>query len=968
MNPSAGPPSGPRAPASAPLAGALLAALSLGCSAPPTGRLLFEHEVVPILERSCAAASCHGVAPGAEAAGDVVDWDQLLFRLDERGRLVELDQAYDATKRTINTVEDPELSSLLRKPLSVHQGGVGHYGGTTFASPNDPSFQALRAWIEREDGGGEDPKPLGELEQQFADTVQPVLARASCMNARCHGPEAGAIPFHLDIGYRGVFSAAATRHNYQEALSALALDGDPRQSRVLRKSLPLGAGIVHKGGNFDFYRGAPGEGAGAIVRWACAERRVRTGLDCAAEDAPLVSGFVFVRGPIAPQHPFDLATFTPGSDLWLASVGDASLQPSALENLTAALHPEGPADLRDPAVSRDGTQLLFSMRRSADEGHHLWLLALDTREARQLTFDNGALPGGGIATDRDPTFGPDGSAWFVSTRAGVVADQGGLLDADLYSIDLATSVLRRWTHTPHLERKPVFFDVGGEAGGEVAFSALRDALPGQARAHIFRFPPSLGTEYHQHFGVTPVATLLYDMRELPDGRYLAIQGALSSRFEAGALVVVDRNFGPEINERSASSTPALERYDRPLVVVDEEGAFRDPAPLADGRALVAHVPAPIDVNDDTAPFVSRIELVTLDEARDGSGPFVAERVVLLDEPGVALSDPEPLWVRAPVRAEPALAPIDDDTAVFRHQGMPMIDALLSNLAPSGSKEPLTGIARVRLIEHLPMTPSARQATALGVHGPARILGELPVEADGSFQARVPAGVAFRLQALDDGGMAIGTMHNRWYSAQPGQVITQGISAAAGTARYGASCAACHGEPSGASVAPEHEVPDAITGASLSLARFERQNPRRPIEPPLVGDATRMEVDFSRDVAPLLEARCAACHDSSGPLDFSSAKTAHFTRAYQSLLTPGTRSGGGRDFVDDAEGRARTSYLVELLLGRELDAPGTLARPGQAHPSEHGGTAPLGPDELALLVRWIELGATFVGTSAAAGAP
>lgn len=951
------------------LAMAGLALALAACAPAPSAQRVFASDVLPILERSCAAASCHGVASGAEQSGDHIDWEQLFFRLDARGAIADPEQAYQSTKRTINTIEAAELSSLLRKPLAVPQGGVGHYGGALFASPADPSFVAMRAWIELEDHGGEDPVPLDEQEQLFADTVQPVLERATCMTSRCHGPTAGGIPFHLDTGFRGSFSAVGTRHNYLETLRAVSLDGFPRLSRVLRKSLPLGAGIVHKGTNFDFYQDDPGDGAEAIVRWACAERRARTGADCADEGAAPMSGFVFVQGPVAPAHPFDLDAFTPGSDLWLATVTDPSLQPSALENLTEALHPDAAADVRDPAVSRDGTRVVFAMRRAAGEGHHLWMLELATRAARQLTFGNGPLPGGGLATDRDPTFGPNDEVWFVSTRAGVVADQGGRLDAEIYSLDVTAGTTRRWTHTPHIERKPVFFDVGAEAGGEVGFSALRDALPGQARAHAFRFPPSQRTEYHQHFGVTPLQTLLFDLRELPDGRYLGVVGELSTRFEAGALAVVERNFGPEINERAATTTPALERYDAPMTVITSDGAWRDPAPLADGRALAVHQPDPIDVTDDAASFTPRIEVVELVEAQSGTGPQVRASTVLLEIPGVALTDPEPIWVRAPVRIdEPALDTGGDDTALLRHQGLPMIDALLSSLAPAGAKAPLAGIAGVRLVEHLPLAPRDREGTALGVHGPARILAELPVATDGSFQARVPAGVAFRLQTLDDDGMAIGAMHNRWYYTLPGQVLTQGISVAAGTARFGSRCAACHGAPSGDTRPPELEAPDAITSASLSLARFEAQNPRRPIEPPVVGDDTRVEVDFRRDVAPILEARCEGCHAAESTLDLSRTPTDRFSRAYESLLRPGARSGGGRDLVDDAEGRARASFLIERLLGRELDAPGALGGQGRGHPADVGGTEVNG-DELRTLVRWIELGATFVGSApSGAGTP
>ncbi len=46
--------------------------------------------------------------------------------------------------------------------------------------------------------------------------------------------------------------------------------------------------------------------------------------------------------------------------------------------------------------------------------------------------------------------------------------------------------------------------------------------------------------------------------------------------------------------------------------------------------------------------------------------------------------------------------------------------------------------------------------------------------DGSFQARVPAGVPFRLQALDGSRMAVGAMHDRWFYTLGGQVLTQGV--------------------------------------------------------------------------------------------------------------------------------------------------------------------------------------------------
>ena len=77
-------------------------------------------------------------------------------------------------------------------------------------------------------------------------------------------------------------------------------------------------------------------------------------------------------------------------------------------------------------------------------------------------------------------------------------------------------------------------------------------------------------------------------------------------------------------------------------------------------------------------------------------------------------------------------------------------------------------------------------------------------------------------------------------------------------------------------------------------------------------------------------------------------------AYEGLLRPGEGSGGGRAYVDDGDGRARRSVLVERLTGRELDAPGVLPLEAAWHPSL--ATGALADDELLVIVRWIELGA------------
>ena len=209
----------------------------------------FDAAVAPVLEQNCASSSCHGVAPSD--AGQFIDRSLYYLDVDGDGHIRDPDQAYADSKLRINTDESPIFSSLLRKPSAFD--GLPHYGGATFLTADSPGYQAIEAWISMEEGGGEVAAPLSTLEQQFADTVQPVLAARGCMEANCHGPQSG-VPFHLDPGVEGEFPRAATHANYAAARTMLALEGDPTQSRLLRKAQPLGrGGILHKGGNTSFY-------------------------------------------------------------------------------------------------------------------------------------------------------------------------------------------------------------------------------------------------------------------------------------------------------------------------------------------------------------------------------------------------------------------------------------------------------------------------------------------------------------------------------------------------------------------------------------------------------------------------------------------------------------------------------------------------------------------------------------------
>ena len=121
----------------------------------------------------------------------------------------------------------------------------------------------------------------------------------------------------------------------------------------------------------------------------------------------------------------------------------------------------------------------------------------------------------------------------------------------------------------------------------------------------------------------------------------------------------------------------------------------------------------------------------------------------------------------------------------------------------------------------------------GLDGPwdiKRILGTVPVEADGSAYFKVPANVPISIQPLDEKGRALQLMRS-WTQAMPGEL---------------ASCSGCH------------EEYEASAGPNRRLAAMERAPSEiKPWYGPERG------FDFRREVQPVLNRYCVECHDGKG---------------------------------------------------------------------------------------------------------
>lgn len=280
----------------------------------------------------------------------------------------------------------------------------------------------------------------------------------------------------------------------------------------------------------------------------------------------------------------------------------------------------------------------------------------------------------------------------------------------------------------------------------------------------------------------------------------------------------------------------------------------------------------------------------------------------------------------------------------------------------------------------------------------RILGEIPLRKkdkegkvirdpegnpDTSFLAKIPADVPFTFQTLDRNGMVLNASQT-WHQVRPGEV------------RY--NCGGCHAHAQKGldfsttyAATDDYQITDLTNGAT-TLYRNEKKElmPRKE----KVG---AVDVEYYRDVKPILQRSCVKCHSKNGEakaglvLD-DEEMVGGYENTYHRLANDSRARYGRKPVIRNGSWRqsnasryvrrfqSRRSLLVWKIFGRRLDGwknedhptestPGDASTlPGGANPNEadidfvgtmmpppDSGVKPLTEDEKLTLVRWIDLG-------------
>jgi len=554
--------------------------------------------------------------------------------------------------------------------------------------------------------------------------------------------------------------------------------------------------------------------------------------------------------------------------------------------------------IRDPEVHFDGDRIVFSMRQNASDSYHIYEINADGSGLTQLTSLEDV-------DDLDPIYMPSGRIAFTSTREPKYIPCNRQISANLYSMDADGANINQ------IGRSALFEDHSSlMPDGRILYTRWEyvDRNFGDAQG-LWTCDPD-GTGHAIYYGNntgSPGGVL--DGQVIPGTQTAVCTFSSCHDRPWGAIAIIDHRKGTDGAEPVVRTWPAgLESWVGNTYNFDKfketPVKYEDPWPLLDPDTGVG----------------GRYFLCS----RQVSGEHMA--IYLLDSEGdetllydegtgmVGCYDPMPLAPR----------PRPQDVTVHRkHNGqdgrflvLDVYEGTHMNAVDPGE------VKYLRVVE----APEKRGWNhnfwnGNGFEGPAmnwhnfinkRILGTVPVEADGSAHFNCPPSTFVFFQLLDENKRMI-------HSMRSGTIIQPNESQ---------SCIGCHDDRGSA--------PPAY-GAAMPLAALRG---------PSSMDSETPLFNYLTDVQPLWDANCMACHDWGGTaaadLVLAGDKGLFFNASYTELWRKGLTGaiGAGPAEIQQAKswGSHASPLMAALLAGH------------------HGVSLTAG--ELELVATWIDLNAPY----------
>jgi hypothetical protein len=533
--------------------------------------------------------------------------------------------------------------------------------------------------------------------------------------------------------------------------------------------------------------------------------------------------------------------------------------------------PEGA--VRDPCLHHDGQRIVFSFRPGGTDTYHLWEIRCDGTGLRQLTEGN--------YDDIEPSFLADGGIVFVSARARRWVQCWLTQVACLYRCDADGGHVRELSANLEHDNTPWPLP-----DGRILYMRWEYVDRSQVHYHhLWAMNPD-GTGQTVYFGNFHPGDVYIDAKPIPGSdRVVLIRSPGHGTTEhAGFVATLSAKNGPD-------HLPSL--HD-----VSQSADYRDPWAVTEHAFLAAR----------------NNSLELLDEQGRSRVLYTLPR----EFGEVWLHEPRPVIVRD---AEPVIPARSDTT---RATGRYLLNDIYVGRNMEGVQR--GEIKKLLVLESLPkpvnFTGGMDPLSYAGTFTLERVLGTVPVEADGSAFFEAPAMRSLLFVALDEHDLAVKRMQS-FTGVEPGETL---------------GCVGCH--------AHQSMTPPA---QAMRLPLAARRAPSR-IEPL----ANAIDVpDFPRDIQPVLDRHCIKCHDydrRDGGIVLTGDRGPMFSHAYYSLVV----------WQQVADGR---NYPRSEYPPRSLGSGGS-ALMRKLNPAHY--EVRLSPVELQTVRLWLDAGAPYPGTYAALG--
>ena len=326
------------------------------------------------------------------------------------------------------------------------------------------------------------------------------------------------------------------------------------------------------------------------------------------------------------------------------------------------------------------------------------------------------------------------------------------------------------------------------------------------------------------------------------------------------------------------------------------------------------------------PLSEMFHLCVYDNRQKHYGIYLVDafgnRELIWRDPQVACLDPIPLRAR---RRPPAIPTKTTQHMADKAPGKPgtatvaVVNIYQSDFEwPEGAR-----VKSLRVVQLHDKTSWHLDDPEVGVGNESLVrgvLGEVPVEKDGSVYFEAPVGMPIYFQALDEKGMAIQSMRSATY-LHPGEMLT---------------CVGCH--------EPKRQAPGVRSTQPLAMKRAPSK-----LSPPF---AKANPISFPDLVQPVLDRNCVACHrknaDKKAPSLASHPAKHSWSESYVSLAPKLWGLSGGNGIIikngmrsQPGELGARVSGLWQMLDKGHHDVV-------------------LSEEDMKKLTAWLDLNSNFFG--------